>query len=37
MDEEFDTWRCLPENLDRIVSNRETLIEFLDHCIKKGE
>jgi len=36
VDEEFDTCRCLPENLERIVSNRETLIEFLGHCIKKG-
>jgi len=36
VDEEFDTCRSLPENLERIVSNRETLIEFLRHCIKNG-
>jgi len=36
MDEEFDTCRCLPENLERIVPNRKTLIEFLSHCIKEG-
>jgi len=36
VDEEFDTCRCLPENVERIVSNQETLIEFLGHCIKKG-
>jgi len=36
VDEELDTCRCLPENLERIVSNRETLIEHLSHCIKKG-
>jgi len=36
MDEEFDTCRFLPENLERIVSNRETLIEFLGHCITTG-
>jgi len=37
VDKEFDTCRCLPENLERIVSNRETLIEFVSYCIKKGE
>jgi len=36
MDEELHTCRCLPENLERIVSNRKTLIEFLSQCIKKG-
>jgi len=36
MDEELHTCRCLPENLERIVSNRETLVELLSHCIKEG-
>jgi len=36
INEEFNTCRCLPENLERIVSNRKTLIEFLGHYIKKG-
>jgi len=35
MEEEFNTCRCLAENLERIVSNRKTLIEFPSHCIKK--
>jgi len=35
MDEEFDTCVCLSEDLKRIVSNQEALIELLCHCIKK--
>jgi len=35
VNEELDTCRCLPENLKWIISNRETLIELLSHCIKK--
>jgi len=35
VDEELDTCRCLPENLERIVSNRDTLIQLPRHCIKK--
>jgi len=36
MDEEFDTCGFLPENLERMVSNRTTLIEFLSQSINKG-
>jgi len=32
--EELNTSRCLPENLQWIISNRETLIELLSHCVK---
>ena len=35
VNEELDTCRCLSENLIWIISNRETLIELLSHCIKK--
>jgi len=35
VDEEHNTCRCRPENLERIVSNKETLIELLGHCIKE--
>ena len=35
MDEELDTCRCLAENLEWIVSNWETLIELVSHCLEK--
>jgi len=35
VDEELDTCRCLPENLEWSVSNRETLVELFSYCIKK--
>ena len=36
MNEEFDTRRWLPKNLEGIISNRETLIELSSHGIKEG-
>ena len=36
VDEKLHTCGCLPENLERIVSNWDSLIELLSHCIKKG-
>ena len=36
VDEKLHTCGCFPENLEMIVANRETLIEFLSHCIKEG-
>jgi len=35
VDEDFDTGRCLPKNLKRVIPNRETLIQLLSHGIKK--
>ena len=37
MDEKLHTCGCFPENLERIVANREALIELLSHCIKNGQ
>ena len=36
VDEKLHTCGCYPENLEGIVAHRETLIEFLSHCIKEG-
>jgi len=36
VDQKLHTCGCFPENLERIVTNREALIELLSHCIKKG-
>jgi len=35
VNEEFDTCRCLPETVIWIISNMQTLIKLLRHCIKQ--